>query len=168
MKKHKTQKKTKKKRWIMRCLSFLLIPAVLCGSVPETAVFADDDSYYKEYESTEDGLWGYNYNADGTVYIARYSGMDAYVIIPDTIMELGTFYGFKYLEKCVLPKNLKKIENYLFRGASSLKEITIPDGVVSIGDEAFRQCYDLEKVSIPASVTSIGKKTFLIAVALNQ
>ena len=63
---------------------------------------------------------------------------------------------------------MAKIENYLFRCASSLKEITIPDGVVSIGDEAFRQCYDLEKVSIPASVTSIGKKTFLTAVALNQ
>lgn len=52
-----------------------------------------------------------------------------------------------YLEKVVLPNDLKIIGAGAFRFSHNLKEINLPNSIEEIRYEAFNQCYSLENIS---------------------
>ena len=60
----------------------------------------------------------------------------------------------------IIPKTVKKIGCYAFRGCSSLESIVIPEGVKEIGYGAFDGCKNLKSITIPKSVVKLGKEVF--------
>ena len=83
------------------------------------------------------------------------------LILPDSLTEIdtGLFYGYRELEKVVLPENLKVIGESAF-AHSTIKEITLPESLEKIGALAFYECHNLQEVAIPGKVTSIGNVAF--------
>lgn len=63
--------------------------------------------------------------------------------------------------KCVIPNNVKAIDDYGFYYDSSLTEIYIPEGVTSIGKCAFYECSKVQKITFnPTSPCTIGNECF--------
>ena len=60
----------------------------------------------------------------------------------------------------VIPKNVSRIEEYVFKGCSSLKTLTLHDRVTTICKYAFLNCTALKSLSIPTSVKSFGYNAF--------
>lgn len=83
------------------------------------------------------------------------------LILPDSLTEIdtGLLYGYRELEKVILPENLKVIGESAF-AHSTIKEITLPESLEKIGAFAFYDCHNLQEVSIPGKVTSIGNVAF--------
>lgn len=63
--------------------------------------------------------------------------------------------------KCIIPNNVKTIDDYGFYYNSSLTEIYIPEGVTSIGQCAFYKCTNVQKITFnPTSPCTIGYECF--------
>ena len=67
-----------------------------------------------------------------------------------------------YLEKVVLPNDLKIIGAGAFRLSHNLKEINLPNSIEEIRYEAFNQCYSLENISFKElkNLRRIGDRAF--------
>ena len=70
------------------------------------------------------------------------------------------------LTSIVIPTNITKIDNRVFRWCFGLTSVTIPDSVTSIGENVFDYCSGLTSVMIPDSVTSIGGYAFELCYGL--
>ncbi len=113
---------------------------------------------------------GINYNITGTtVEVGSNSGITGGVVIPSSVINLGTTYSVTSignyafsgtsLTYVILPNSVLSIGNYAFK-QSQLSSITIGDSLTSIGDYAFAGCQSLTSIILPNSLTSIGDYAF--------
>ena len=66
----------------------------------------------------------------------------------------------KLVTDIVIPKTIKKLNDYVFFGCSSITNVVIPNSVTSIGVYAFSNCSSLANIEIPNSVENIGEGAF--------
>ena len=121
------------------------------------------------------GNFEYEVNDNGTIGIAKYTGNETNVTIPETIegkkvTSIGgaAFFWCESLTQITIPDSVTSIGGFAFEDCSSLQEITIPNSVTSIGDSAFAGCKALTQIVIPDSVTSVGIDVFYGCKALQQ
>lgn len=67
-----------------------------------------------------------------------------------------------WVNKIILPKSLKIIDDYAFWNCFQLQELEIPDNVETIGNRVFYYCSDLKKM-----IVGKGLKTVMNTVGLN-
>lgn len=130
--------------------------------------FFSDSFTYKDLEK-ELEKYGKDFSVDlseaGNIVFGdcNFSGNNSIkeLILPDSLTEIdtGLLYGYRELEKVILPENLKVIGESAF-AHSAIKEITLPESLEKIGAFAFYECHNLQEVSIPGKVTSIGNVAF--------
>ena len=65
------------------------------------------------------------------------------------------------VETVILPKYLREIGDYTFKGCLSLKHVKINSSLEVIGCSAFEGCISLKKLTLPSSVKKIGRWCFL-------
>lgn len=70
------------------------------------------------------------------------------------------FMGCDFIDEVVLPENIDRIGNQLFKNCPNLKKVTIQGNIREIPFECFSGCSSLEEVHLPASVNKIGKGAF--------
>ncbi len=95
--------------------------------------------------------------------LVKYSGNSKYVVIPDTVTEIGNnaFSDQEQIQSIKLPSSITKIGNNAFYNCTGLKKINIPDKVTHIGEYAFAYCGLLNvSISIPAKIKWIGIGAF--------
>ena len=139
---------------------------------------------------TDETLFIYDENDDGTLSIAGYNGQETEIALPPAIngkavTDIGSFafsehtdltavtlpdsvtsIGNSAFSDCTgltavtLPDSVTRIEEYAFAGCKSLTAVTIPDSVTRIENNTFDSCTSLHAVTIPDSVTSIGDGAF--------
>ena len=79
------------------------------------------------------------------------------VIFEDGITEIGEIFPHQiHLEKITLPKTLKKLGIYTFRGCTNLREVVFPDAEIEVLGGTFESCTNLKEIYIPESVTLSG------------
>ncbi len=83
------------------------------------------------------------------------------------------FYNVAFLDRIVLPKDLRSIGAEAFYGNKALETIELPEGLEEIGRAAFFMCTALKGINVPASVTALPESAFercsgLKAVHLNE
>ncbi|MDR1467642.1 MAG: leucine-rich repeat protein [Oscillospiraceae bacterium] len=59
-----------------------------------------------------------------------------------------------------LPKDIKKIDEGIFRGCSGLVHVNLPNSVKFLSDECFKDCSRLRVVELPKNIKKIGEKCF--------
>ena len=70
----------------------------------------------------------------------------------------GTFLG-TVVREAVLPRTMKTLGGYIFRGVSTLKRVVLPDDVVSIDTTAFQDCSGINEIEWRNWVTNVMNKT---------
>ena len=104
---------------------------------------------------------------DGQAIITKYTGTDANVIIPSSVMGYevvgigrNAFYNNKTLQSVVVPDGVSIIGSSVFQGCTVLKNISLPDGLETIGSSAFSGCKKLKSVNVPKSISKIESNAF--------
>ena len=139
---------------------------------------------------------------DGTILIADCAFEDGYnlktIELADSVTTIGykAFYGTRKLEKVVLSKSLKKIDNNPFFNCDSLAydgiilpdgievipanlysgisdrlgsfDVVLPESVREIGDNAFYECILLDSISLSENVEYIGVNALTDCVFLDD
>lgn len=86
-----------------------------------------------------------------------------YLELPATIVESDVnappFQGSS-IKTLKIYEGMKKLPDYLCKGATALENIQIPSTVTEIGKEAFSACTALKTVKLPSGVTTIGEEAF--------
>ena len=79
------------------------------------------------------------FKMDDSGTLIRYRGDSDDVVIPDTVVRIGTsaFEDCHDIISVVIPNSVKYIDDFAFSECYSLREINIPDSVVSIDVCAF-------------------------------
>lgn len=138
-------------------------------------------TYYKnpDIEPSDEGLFAFTLNDDGTSYSIKSNWDMEFDIVydvvipyehngmPVTIIGGGAFSNCD-LENIEIPNSVTIIGNGAFSGCNSLTTVTIGSGVTSIGDLAFSSCYCLTSIDIPDGVTSIGDRAFASCISLTS
>ena len=70
--------------------------------------------------------------------------------------------------KLVIPENIEKIGDCVFKECDNLKEVVIENGVKEIGDCVFDECNNLTSIYIPDSVIKIGECAFICCESLEH
>ena len=73
-----------------------------------------------------------------------------------------------YVQRIIVPEQIKNIGLEAFRSCEGVMEVVLPDGVSSIGKMAFAHCRDLRKVNIPKNLKTIPVGMFLNCYELKQ
>lgn len=113
----------------------------------------------------------YLYNeSKGEVTLAQYIGDEniTTLIIPDYINEkpvtaiASDCYKdlMRKVQKVVMPKHLKEINEDAFKNFAILKNVELNESLKSVGNSAFKECINLEKITIPVSTMEIGFSAF--------
>jgi hypothetical protein len=68
-------------------------------------------------------------------------------------IDYNAFRGCRSLQSIVIPKGIKKIEEYTFSGCTVLTTVTLPIGVNKINEGAFTECEALTTIYVPAKKT---------------
>lgn len=90
------------------------------------------------------------------------------VILPSSIVRLGTsFFEGTAIDSLNL-KNVRFIESKAFKDCSRLKSIMIPDSVQTTGNYTFQGCSSLESIIIGRRVSYIGSYAFYTCGKLKQ
>ena len=133
-----------------------LLPNLFCFFRNLTSIAVPDDH---EFYSVEDGIL---FSKDKTVLLKYPSGLKNNYIVPDTVVEIGSYAFFycKGLTSFVIPEIITKINDSVFCGCSGLTTINIPETIIEIGDSAFAKCTGLTEITIPKSVEYIGNSAF--------
>ena len=102
--------------------------------------------------------------------LLRYKGKSSYVILPDSIKEIGSnaFLSARNLRNVVLPDSLIKIGAQAFSECRQLFKIRIPDTVILIGKGAFSSCKSLTDFTIPNGIQTVESDTFWGCTALKS
>ena len=84
------------------------------------------------------------------------------LVVPDSIkrIEAFVFAGATCLKSAVISNSVTNIEWSAFLGCTELTTLAIPNSVTHIRPHAFSGCSGLATISIPESVISISKSTF--------
>jgi hypothetical protein len=109
----------------------------------------------------------YTTNADETLTITGYTGLDGTVAIPTNIngllvadIGIGAFWRNAVLTNVTIPESVTAIGGDAFANCVNLASVAIQDSVTNIGDGAFQGCVSLTNVTIPNGVTEIGMSEF--------
>ena len=94
--------------------------------------------------------------------LAKYTGTEKEVIIPDGITEIGdsAFYENVKVERITLPESVTAIGRSAFELCRKLESINLPKGLAQIGSQAFRLCRKLKSIEIPGSCQTTGHSAF--------
>ena len=94
--------------------------------------------------------------------LAKYTGMEKEVIIPEGITEIGAsaFYENVKVERITLPEGVNVIGNSAFELCRKLESINLPKSLTQIGNQAFRLCRKLKSIEIPGTCASTGSMSF--------
>ncbi len=74
--------------------------------------------------------------------------------------EASLYLNNEPVKNLVIPKGVKKIEDFAFINCKGINSLTIPNGVRGIGKYAFYGCKNIYAVTLPDSVSSIGENCF--------
>lgn len=158
----------------MKKTVLILIAALLCLSylnIDPNAIM----SVHAETAS-ENGLWGYSINDDGTATITRYTGEQQNVIVPTVIeghdiKEIGDGHNtiFKnngvcaninwYPDSLTIPESIK-IFNYQAFQHSRFETINMPREVDFLGENLFDMNYYLKNIDLPENIEEIPAGAF--------
>ena len=124
-------------------------------------------------QTSEDGLWNYKLNDDGTVEIGSvsydrpaYLGEEKNVTVPSeidghTVVSIGNWaFLNKNLSSVSIPYGIKNIGDRAFAENRNLTSVVIPDSVEAVGSEVFVECRGLESVTISKNLKRIGNYMF--------
>jgi hypothetical protein len=125
---------------------------------------------------TEDGLYSYQFTADGkNTILVGYDGDAQNVIVPDSmdgypLVGIGpqAFNYKSYIETVELPDGLIYLGNMAFFQCINLKRVNIPEGVISIEECCFGGCEALSDIEFPLSLESVGRFSFLKCLNLTE
>ena len=81
------------------------------------------------------------------------------IIIPNTVVSIGSFAGCSNLTSITIPNGMTAIRDQQFAW-SGLTSIDIPSSVKTIGQNAFSGCRSLESINLPENLESIGWSAF--------
>lgn len=94
-----------------------------------------------------------------------------YKLLPDLSgrdkIHLGEFAG-SFLQKAVIPENIKKLEEGAFFNCACLEYVEIPDGITKIPAGTFSGCTRLRKVRLPKTLEIIEDFGFYKCKGLEQ
>ena len=132
-------------------------------STPETAPETSYEPDIGWKEEDENGLV-YVYSGKGECFVDNngFSSSLKSITIPErspsgyVVTSIKYMYCFGNAEEIILPKTLKRIEDYAFSMLDSLKTIVVPDSVEFIGEEAFSSCKALESITFGSGVREFG------------
>ena len=79
----------------------------------------------------------------------------------------NVFDGHETIQTVILPKTLKAIGDYAFRG-TTIESIEIPESVDSLAAGVFQFCNNLTKINIPSGLRAIGNRAFCGDKSLEQ
>ena len=143
-------------------------------NIPESITSIDGGAFNSCYSLQNvyiDDLYSW-FNIDfGSVEASPlYYGADLYIndelvtdiTVPKEITKIDSymFSGCTSIKNVIIHDGVKSIEYNAFKNCRSLTDITIPDSVTQIGDYAFSQCTSLSKVNFTGNISSIGKGAF--------
>ena len=152
----------------MRCMLIALFTVMSMAANAEVIEYSTDD--------------GFKYNLDTeekTAKLARFSGSQTEVVIPESVTYNDVTYSvtslgewcFSYcfsLTSVTIPSSVTSLGDNCFYYCSSLTSIDIPSSVTSLGDECFYYCSSLTSIDIPSSVTSLGGNCFTFCSSLTS
>ena len=92
------------------------------------------------------------------------------IVLPENVKSIGkrAFYNCTNLADIEIPKSVTKIGDYAFFNCLRITNIEIPEGVRTISENSFRSCVRLETVELPDSITYIGYAAFYGCEALKR
>ena len=131
-----------------------------------------DSTYFKvepgnRYFKEIDGVLS---SKDGKQLLAYPAGRDTFKYkVPEGVEVIGekAFVGCKHLHSIELPKSLKTIKRYAFKGLD-LSDITVPENVTKIGRGAFEECEALASIKLPEGLKVIDDEAFFGCGLLSQ
>ncbi|MBR5947873.1 MAG: leucine-rich repeat protein [Clostridia bacterium] len=108
---------------------------------------------------SEDNVWTYTVNSDGTITLSAYSGSASDLIIPEVVdgqsvsgVGNSLFANHSEIRSVSLPSSVTAINAYAFSGCTSLTDIVLPEGLTYLAARAFNGCTSLVSVYVPASL----------------
>lgn len=126
--------------------------------------YKDYDEYYNTFTPTDESLFTYTDNLDGTCTITQYIGSDKNVIVPKeidglTVTRIGDMaFVFLHLSEFIIPNTVVSI-GYLALSGNELTNLYIPDSVTYIDWAAF-QSSDIQNLYISKNINFIGHDAF--------
>ena len=126
-------------------------------------------SYAFPYESEWNGDCDPSFVIDGKTLI-KYKGDAPIVEIPNEVAEIGkgAFKGCLTIQKLMLSKNVRIIQQDAFRKCINLKEIDFKEGLQFIGDYAFADCTGLHEIVLPDSLSKDSLKVSQDTLVFNK
>mgnify|MGYP003295494727 CR=1 FL=1 len=93
---------------------------------------------------------------------SEYEGQMKTLVIGEGVTNVGAYLFYNSnLEKVVLGKDVKTIDEYAFRSSSYLANVELNDNLESIGDSAFVDCGSLVELTLNDNLKTIGKRAFV-------
>ena len=152
----------------MRCMLIALFTVMSMAANAEVIEYSTDD--------------GFKYKLDTeakTAELARFSGSQTEVVIPENVTYNDVTYSvtslgewcFSYcfsLTSVTIPSSVTSLGDNCFYYCSSLTSIDIPSSVTSLGGNCFTFCSSLTSIDIPSSVTSLGSYCFIYCSSLES
>ncbi len=93
---------------------------------------------------------------------SEYEGQMKTLVIGEGVTNVGAYLFYNSnLEKVVLGKDVKTIDEYAFRSSSYLANVELNDNLESIGDSAFVDCGSLIELTLNDNLKTIGKRAFV-------
>ena len=142
---------------LLLCCLLLPVQASAEPAVPEDfAVLASDD-------------WIFGVS-NGVAGIAKYTGTDAQVVVPDSTEINGMSYRLRsigdeafrnnpYVQEVMIPEGIYTVGNRAFDNCSALTDVTISSTVTKLGDCAFRNCINLAAVTIEGDLADCSRNS---------
>lgn len=87
--------------------------------------------------------------------------------IPEGVVEICLNGYFGTAQSVILPKTLKVIGPYCFRGNKHLENVEIQGDLETIHNNAFAECEKLKEITLPAKLARIGNYAFYKCTALS-
>ena len=126
--------------------------------------------------STRHGGVDHTYTSTGLVYdtpntnkVTGFTGTQSYVLIPDTVTEIGisAFSNNTTITHVQIGTGMITINNTAFLGCTSLEQVTINSTVLTtLGDAVFSGCSNLTTINLPASLSTMGYNIFKLCSSL--